>query len=386
MKNKLQKFKFNINKDDYEEIQDFYDKNSVKCLICNGPIFYYNSVFTVRKFGYKGKSYKTFKSVNGKIYNLSVCEDCLIEKYPEYKNKNRARIFNMVNKITTYAFNIPEKESEIWKNLNYVRTKENYILKYGVNEGVERWEIYCDKQRKSNLFEYKKEKHGWNKDDFDNYNKSRSVTLENLIKKHGKKFGKIKYENYVKKQIETKSKEYYVLKHGKLKWDELCKQKAHNLSNYIRIYGKNDALIKLQQFYSKIRNYPASKSSQDYLWKLDKEISKDFKTYFYEKCNNKEYGKMLSTGRYVFIDYYIKELNLGIEYNGDVFHANPKKFKHDDKPNPFSNELSSDIWKKDEEKLSLLKKDHDIDIIVIWESDLPSIKKLIKEIYGKYML
>ena len=74
------------------------------------------------------------------------------------------------------------------------------------------------------------------------------------------------------------------------------------------------------------------------------------------------------------------DIYLNIEYNGDVFHANPKIYKKDDQPNPFTNQTSEEIWNKDDEKLKLLEKDHNIKTIVIWESDLPDILDLIKEI------
>jgi hypothetical protein len=41
------------------------------------------------------------------------------------------------------------------------------------------------------------------------------------------------------------------------------------------------------------------------------------------------------------LDFFIKELNLAIEFQGDIFHANPKIFKASDNPNPFRKDLSS---------------------------------------------
>ena len=80
------------------------------------------------------------------------------------------------------------------------------------------------------------------------------------------------------------------------------------------------------------------------------------------------------------MDYFIKELNLDIEYNGDVFHANPSIYKKDDKPNPFTNETSEEMWNKDNEKIKLLEKDYNIKTMVIWESDLPDVQELLKKI------
>lgn len=130
----------------------------------------------------------------------------------------------------------------------------------------------------------------------------------------------------------------------------------------------------------RLKGLPASKSSQAFLSILDKYLCDKYTTYYYQK-NGKEFGKMLSNGRYVFLDYFIKEIKLDIEYNGDIFHANPKFYKKDDKPNPRDPEKTSEeIWKKDEEKIKLLEKDHNIRTIVIWESNLPTIEELLKEI------
>lgn len=49
-------------------------------------------------------------------------------------------------------------------------TKEHWILMFGEEEGLKKWNHYCELQSKSNTFEYKKEKYGWTKEDFDAYN------------------------------------------------------------------------------------------------------------------------------------------------------------------------------------------------------------------------
>ena len=51
---------------------------------------------------------------------------------------------------------------------------------------------------KKNTFEYKKEKFGWSPEDFKEFNKSRAVTKENLIKKHGEEKGLEIFNNYCK--------------------------------------------------------------------------------------------------------------------------------------------------------------------------------------------
>ena len=79
-----------------------------------------------------------------------------------------------------------------------------------------------------------------------------------------------------------------------------------------------------------------------------------------EECGNKIYS----------LDCYFKVFNIDIEFNGDIFHGNPRLFKEDDKCNPFEPDLTvGEMWKSDENRKNQLKKYHDIDILVIWEYD-----------------
>lgn len=74
--------------------------------------------------------------------------------------------------------------------------------------------------------------------------------------------------------------------------------------------------------------------------------------------------------RYYFIDFYIKELNLGIEFNGDMWHANPDIYKENDIPFPYhAKRKSIDIWNQDKIKNDYLKTKLN-KLIIIWEQDL----------------
>lgn len=373
-------FNKNKNKDLYRKILNNIEPNYRVCKICKDVIYFESTKFRkskMDKIEIVNKSHRLFKEIFNKKYYLSVCEDCLKIKYPSFDYKKR--IFNTMNEITKFAFNIPSEISDEWVKENVGVTLDKFIKLYGEEKGKLKWEKYCDRQSETNKFEYKKIKYGWTDEDFTTYNKSRAVTLDNLTKRHGQEIGYKIWKEYIEKQILTKSAEYYINKYGETKWKELNKSKAQNLENFIKRYGDERALIEYKKFLKKIRCYPASKSSQLFFLILDKQISNKYKTYFHQK-NGKEFGKLLSNGRYVFLDYFIKELNLDIEYNGDVFHANPSIYKKDDKPNPFTDETAEEIWNKDNEKIKLLEKDHNIKTIVIWESDLPDIQELLKKI------
>lgn len=376
IKDDIRFFNKKKSKDLYRKILSEIEPGYLKCKECSDVVYHQSSFFRISKQNIiyiEKKSHRLFKKIYDKEYYLVVCEDCLKKKFPEYRN----RIFNTMNHITKYAFDIPDDIYEKWKKENIGVTLHRLISLYGDNDGKKRWDKYCKRQSETNKFEYKKYKYGWNKEDFESYNKSRSVTLSNLIKKHGENKGLKIWQDYIEKQILTKSKEYFINKYGEDKWNELNKKKAQTLENFIKRYGDKRAFEKFDDYMRMRISFPASKSSQIYFKTLDNVLGKKYTTYFYEK-NGKEFGKLLSTGRYVYLDYYIKELNLDIEFNGDIFHANPNIFKSDDKPNPFNNETANEIWEKDEEKIKLLEREHNIKTITIWESNLPNLDEILK--------
>lgn len=384
----VSKFNKNKSKDDYIKIFNDHFSHLNRCRICNNVVYYCDSTFRVDKSTKEMKLYNksclSSKTLD-REYFLSVCEECLVDKYPEYENKNKSRVFNQMNYITEYAFDISRDKALKWMKEKYAITENNLVTKWGIEVGKKKWIDYCNKQSVTNTFEYKKEKYGWNKEDFDNYNKSRSITLEIMINKYGENMGLIKWNDYIEKQRLTKSKDYVIKKFGSEFWDSLCKSKSHNFENYFKRYGSEKiANEKIFQFYEKLKSPSCvSRSSQLYFEKLDLVLGSKYKTYFFNK-DGKEYGKNIGN-RWVYLDYFISDLNINIEYNGDLFHGNPDIFGPDDEPIPFNNIKAKDIWENDNNKIKLLFEKYHINTIVIWESKLPDISELIIKIeeYGK---
>lgn len=70
--------------------------------------------------------------------------------------------------------------------------------------------------------------------------------------------------------------------------------------------------------------------------------------------------------RYDFTDLNNKKI---IEYNGDCYHANPKKYLAEDHPHPFRKDLTSqEIWDKDLNKIKLANQ-KGFKVLSIWDSD-----------------
>jgi very-short-patch-repair endonuclease len=254
-------------------------------------------------------------------------------------------------------------------------TKKKHILLYGEQIGLKKWELYCERQRYTNSKEYKK----MSKDEFDLYNKSRAVTKENLSKKYGEQIGLKKWESYCERQRYTNTLEYYVEKYGKegsSKWKKYNKSKAHTVDNYIKKYGENDGIKKYKQFYENSHKYFYSKISEEMFVEIEKSLNIECKIYYAKN----EFGKYnTDSKKYNFYDFVIEDLKICIEFNGDVFHGNPKLYKETDYPNPFNKKLSAkELWEADKIKNNFLKK-LGYNVIVIWEKDyLENKEKLIK--------
>ena len=252
-------------------------------------------------------------------------------------------------------------------------TKKSCIKMYGDIEGTKRWNEYRQKQAISNTYEYKKQKHGWTKEQFRKYNLSRASTRDNFIKRYGKNTGERKWNEYCKLQSYAgSSKEYYQEMYGDIKglemWDDLCRRKSNTLSTFIDRYGAEEGTKRFQS-YNDNRFTFHSGISQELFIELSKTApildniyyaTKDGEYSVYDSENNIIYF-------YDYVDYTTKKC---IEFNGDIFHGNPAIYKSMDCPNPYNKKLKClDIWNYDKLKIECINRERKIDVLVVWESD-----------------
>ena len=349
----------------YTKTLDFLKVERPKCKCCGEDIIYDNTDVTYYNgnINIKGKSYKTIKKVNNVEYTLKVCEKCLLEKFPDIKNLSR--IFNVMCEATKFAFEIPD---DIYneKRSNYAMTKEKMINKYGEEKGLKKWNDYCKQQAETNTFEYKQKKYGWTEQQFKEYNKSRAVTLNNLIKKHGNEEGTKIWNNYIEQQKYTKSWEYMVEKFGIEKARQINKSKSLTFENFIKKYGEEKGKIEWLNYINNCK-FGYSEISQILFRNLDKYLSNKYTTYFATK--NNEYA-ICNCGSAYHLDYYIKELNICIEFNGGCFHGDPRLYNDNEFCNPFNKNLTAkEIRDKDRERYEYLYKNYKIKTYIIWELD-----------------
>lgn len=271
-------------------------------------------------------------------------------------------------------------------------TLRKMLVLYSTN-GYVKWEEYKNKQAHTNSFEYKNEKYGMTRSEFKEYNKSRSVTLENLVNRHGCTKGRKMWDDYCQKQSYAGiSLEYFQEKYGaelgKKEYDRVCKEKSHTVSGYMLRLGisEDEAIRMIEDYWSKISSNMGgvSSMSQDFCWDLysNMKILDNDKVYF--SSLNKEFGKYdKKLSMYRLYDFtIIGSCDIMIEFNGDFYHANPELYKPDDVI--IGGKTAKDMWLNEESKkdLAILNGFH---YITVWEKDYledkdNTIKRCIDEI------
>lgn len=263
---------------------------------------------------------------------------------------------------------------------------------YGEVEGKIRWKTYCDKQSVTNTFEYKQKKYGMTEEEFKAYNQSRAVTLKNCIKKHGEEEGTRIFKEYCIKQKDAGcSLSYFQEKYGEIegkkKYLELNAQKALTINNFINRYGEIEGKKRYTEYFNN-RYSGRSNIADDMFRKIIDNISSIIDTsLIYCSFNNYEYNisSTIKGRKGYLLDFCIPSLNYCIEFNGDFWHGNPKKYNENDviKFGENNNICVKDLWEKDAEKLSAIQT-QGFECDVIWESDYRSnSEKIISECVEK---
>ena len=175
----------------------------------------------------------------------------------------------------------------------------------------------------------------------------------------------------IEKQKLTKSFDYVCNKYGKDKAIEINKSKGITIDNFIKKYGEIEGLKRYNKVSKRMINF-YSKISQKCFAKIETILNINNLNYTtYYATENTECGIYLkSINKYIKLDYYIKDLNVCIEFNGTIFHADKRIYNENDKPNPFNKTLTAkNIWEIDEERKNILLKEHNIKTYIIWEND-----------------
>lgn len=138
---------------------------------------------------------------------------------------------------------------------------------------------------------------------------------------------------------------------------------------YMKQYWKNGNIVS--------NNFSCNKSKMED--DLYENINRIFPTALKNQCikdtNNKRY----------FPDILIEECNLCIEFFGDYWHANPKKFNSDDILRNFT---AKQIWENDRRRIYNLENNipnKNYKVIIVWQDDYTNSKDLVLQNIYKHI-
>lgn len=100
---------------------------------------------------------------------------------------------------------------------------------------------------------------------------------------------------------------------------------------------------------------------------------------FYATKNNEISLRNTNGGIYLYDFTDTKRMKM-IEFNGDLYHANPNIYEATDNPNPYHPEYTAEeIWNKDDNK-RIVANNNGYDLHIVWESDwIDNPDKCIRE-------
>ena len=305
-----------------------------------------------------------YRIIDGVKYELSRCSNCLLEHFKDCPPKSEKYYYMKANKYGAYSFGYGYEEYKKICSQTVGITENAMIRKWGEKEGKKRWKSYCDKQAETNTFEYKQEKYGWSKEQFEEFNKSRAVTLELCIERHGEEAGRKMWDEYCERQRYTTSLEYMIEEYGEeegtKKYKDFCYYRTNSCGS------KSYSLIS-QQCFNAIYSH----------------INTTNEIYYHDL--NKEYSIINNNTTYN-LDFYDKTKNLVIEFLGDYWHANPKRYNSDETIIHHQKSICvKDIWKYDKQrKRNICKVLNNPVYIEVWESDWKENQYKVMEEILKY--
>ena len=218
-----------------------------------------------------------------------------------------------------------------------------------------------------------------------------------ILKKHGVKIKNIS-EAVSQKSVRDKYKTTCLLKYGSENVSGVETIKNKKKATFLKNYGV-DNVFKTEKFKTEIDKIMLEKygikriNNWDFLTEEQKSdrikklnsgcnISKLEKRIGYTLDNlNIKFETQFLINRFSY-DYYINNINLLIEVNGDFWHGNPTIYLPDDIL-PFPKSIGvkpKDLWLKDKRKNELAIK-NGFKIITIWEMDIKNLNSVELEIF-----
>jgi len=305
--------------------------------------------------------YKNYTLIGGKIEKCSFCEN---DAKPILNIKHESKEYSLSydgylcgvqeckNKISLEILGI-EYESKKYEKIG---SKKEYLSKlYRIDIDVAKSMKYAPPKEKFNCkLEQFQRKYGdiegeikYNKR-IDGIIKNHVVnkfpcTLENFIKRYGEDLGTKKYNDRCEKISYSSSIDFFIEKYGYETGNEIWKNKFRQIKT-----SKSSLLINKLLTELNIR------------FEMEKNIN----------------GK--------FVDYYLIDYDICIEYFGNYWHMNPKLYEADEY-NKRLKKFAKEKWNEDFIRLEKIREKCQ-SIIIVWEStkiDITLLEKTINNIKGK---
>jgi len=298
-----------------------------------------------------------------KKYNLTK-KDLIHNKLVEYMSErikgDKNPLYQHNGKFSSYSKNFikydklseDEKEKEINKIVNKMKkTKlDNELypqrIEYWIKQG------YTEKEAKEKVSE-----------------RQTTFSKEKCIIEYGEIEGLKIFNERQRKWQETLNN-----KSDEEKAEINLKKNPFNHLNFTNRYGEIDGMIKYNEFrLNNSKTY--SKISIEMFDEIIKQGSLDLSDVEYKENETISYDE--TNNKYYLYDFTLYSKKKIIEFNGDYWHASPKKYRNNEVIKQMNREISVDeIWKQD-----YIKVNHAIskgyEVLIIWESDYKNNKKKI---------
>lgn len=305
-------------------------------------------------------------------------------KIQEYKNN----VSTYINRLIYYGYSNEEAlriyNESLIKGVNTYKNKDNYdeirknkfghkYQKYLTRINPETNKLYTIDEAKYIISEIQKK------------NSLKSANKRKLFPQKYYSTNNCRIEYYLSKGLTKEEAENALYK----------RQVKNGLNYYINKYGLTIGTEKYNKriniFSVKIKEHRKKHPHKWLTW--GKRYSDSSKRFFDNLINDipelKKYKIYYADNEYFiwsnnkihFYDFYIKELNLIIEYNGIVWH--PRERHQKNWLHPYSKETSEKYFDYDQYKIKLLQKNN-IDYIILFEDELIQRKKeIINELHKR---
>lgn len=228
--------------------------------------------------------------------------------------------------------------SNLRKKLKGKNTLSYYIEKYGEEDGPIEYKKYCEKISKTSKGRNNKESFIEKYGEKEGIKKHREFWVKRstrdqkfFVSKYGEKEGKKRYKNYIKKI--TLTKERFIEKYGEEDGVRRYNLKTERWINSMKLLS-DDEKERINRAKCYKRSY--SKVSQELFWELFFNIRNKYSDIYFATFNqetkslddsgtNNEYMVFLNEINHAFLDFYVKDVNKCIEFDGTYWHENSKE-------------------------------------------------------------